>query len=146
MRFYEKPNKSLLSDEDIFIISSGSGSNWEDYRVTWAQMQKMLPSFTPFQTDSSITISNEADIASIFINTNRGENFLISGTVVGTASAANTTVNLAVYLDGDLVFTISQVCAAGGNSIPVNVGVEAATAGNHVINIICSVINGTFTI
>ena len=46
MRFYEKSNKSTPSDGDIFIISSGSGSNWTDYKVTWAQLKSIIKSFS----------------------------------------------------------------------------------------------------
>lgn len=42
MRFYEKTNKATPSDSDIFIISSGSGTAWTDYKVTWSQLKSLI--------------------------------------------------------------------------------------------------------
>lgn len=64
MRFYEKSNKSAPSDSDIFVISSGSGTSWADYKVTWAQLKSLIKAIndmTNYYTKSQTYTKSEVD-------------------------------------------------------------------------------------
>lgn len=64
MRFYEKTNKSAPSDSDIFIISSGSGTAWTDYKVTWSQLKSLIKAIndlTNYYTKSELYTKSEVD-------------------------------------------------------------------------------------
>lgn len=44
MRFYLKSNKATPDDNDIFPLSSGSGSSWTDFQVKWSQIKSAITS------------------------------------------------------------------------------------------------------
>ena len=117
------------------------------YEVTQKVDSSVGSSTHLLTVNTGITVSSSVEIAFATFQT-LADNVAVSvsGLVSGTISADNTTITMTVKADGTTIFTFSQICHSGSNTIPIIVGVPLAHSGNHIVSVECSATNGTFSV
>ena len=152
MRFGDKTNKSVLSDADIFPLSSGSG----DYNITWGQITALIrdgliPQFITFLGNgiSSISAGSNADVASIELYNTIANNAFefdlclnFDVTLASGSSNARVTVSL-VTVGGNLVRVSQDYFADGRYLLNLHKHIVLASVGNYLLAVNVAVTGGS---
>ena len=156
MRFYQRTNKPVPANGDIFVLSSGSGDNWSDYKITWEQIVDIIggdvaQEFIPIEGTgvSAIADGSNADVAYVEL-TNLYEdnefdfdlclNFDVA--LTSGSSYARVTVKLNT-IGGDYVTLVQDYFADGKYAINIRKRITLEDIGNYMLSVNVAVSGGS---